>query len=334
MVGKVILKTGILAHPKQILHNIFTDAMYNDAPFGYDLFPHDEQITTPGLVQQSKQFDAINTKGNHVWIVIHKADDVVIVKEAMVDRGYKNLQQVYWYQPNQYTDGPVNRLTNAVTMITFGCMPSYQDIHWNVSNDPRERHNFVSIPSVLSLAKDTSGNTINVTEKPPELAEFLLGMFCQKGSTVLIVGTGAGGCVKGALRAGFNVIGVENDEKQYNQLFGEMNKWIATMQKEDEEAAAVVSKGKKSAVSKDAGEQPKEDGEEEAPVVKQLQLAQEEGKCFSCDLEALEENPLDKCSQCGKINHVKECMEDIADEHGDLSGLVCAACKAALFGEK
>ena len=104
--------------------------------------------------------------------------------------------------------------------------------------------------------------------------------------------------------------------------------------KEEEEAAAVVSKGKKSAVSKDAGEQPKEDGEEEAPVVKQLQLAQEEGKCFSCDLEALEENPLDKCSQCGKINHVKECMEDIADEHGDLSGLVCAACKAALFGEK
>ena len=59
-------------------------------------------------------------------------------------------------------------------------------------------------------------------------------MFCKKGANVLIVGTGAGGCVKGALKAGFNVIGVENDEKQYNQLKSDMNAWVARIKKEKE----------------------------------------------------------------------------------------------------
>ena len=81
--------------PKQILHHIFTDAMYTDNPFGYGLFPNDQQITVQWLMTQSKQFDAINTKGNHVWIVIHKVDDLHIVKEAMEERNYKNSQQVY-----------------------------------------------------------------------------------------------------------------------------------------------------------------------------------------------------------------------------------------------
>ena len=51
---------------KKILHQNFTDAMYNDTPFGYDLFLHDEQIAIHTLLTQSKQFDSVNTQGNHV----------------------------------------------------------------------------------------------------------------------------------------------------------------------------------------------------------------------------------------------------------------------------
>ena len=40
--------------------------MYNDTPFGYDLFLHDEQIAIHTLLTQSKQFDSVNTQGNHV----------------------------------------------------------------------------------------------------------------------------------------------------------------------------------------------------------------------------------------------------------------------------
>ena len=55
-----------MLNKKQILHHHFTDSMYNDTPFGYDLFLHDEQITIHTLLTQSKQFDSVNTQGNHV----------------------------------------------------------------------------------------------------------------------------------------------------------------------------------------------------------------------------------------------------------------------------
>jgi hypothetical protein len=205
-------------------------------------------------------------------------------------------------------------------------------MHWNVSDDPRLRPNFFSCPSVASLAKDSSGAIINVTEKPPQLAEFLLGMFCKKGANVLIVGTGAGGCVKGALKAGMNVIGVENDEKQYNQLKSEMNAWVARLQKEKEalkqkeikvKIPAKVSAPKKASVKED---------QSSPPDVGTVEPAVKDGECFSCEEGAKEGNPLDDCAQCHRKNHVKECMTDVADGQGEGEMLVCAGCKAKLFG--
>lgn len=317
---------------KYILHHIFTDAFYNDAPFGYELFPGDDQVTPQWFMTQSKQFDAVNTKGNHVWIVIHKIEDTHIVMEAMKERNYKNIQQVFWHKPNHYVEGPIHKLTPVVEIVTFGCIPDSSGIHWNVSADPRERPNFFSCPSVASLAKDTSGNIINVTEKPPELAAYLLSMFCKPGATVLIVGTGAGGCVKGALKAGFNVIGVENDEKQYHQLHSEMNRWVASLQKEKEEAKPKALKLKKPNDSAPGKKDKKEDAPA-APKTSVVLSSVKVGLCFSCDGQAKEDNPLDECSSCKKMNHIKECMEDIADEEGNLQGLVCGLCKTKLFGD-
>ena len=312
---------------------MFTAAMYTDAPFGYDLFPHDQQITVQSLINQSKQFDAMNTLSSHVWIVIHKIDDTIIVKEAMTARGYQNIQHAFWQKPNHYVAGPIHRLTPQVSeIISIAFNPDSSSIHWNVSEDPRLRPNFFSCPSVASLARDSNGNVINVTEKPPQLAEWLLGMFCKKGSNVLIVGTGAGGCVKGALKAGFNVIGVENDEKQYNQLKSEMNAWVARIKKEKE---APKPKEPKVKAPPPSSAPPKPSGKDEAeapPVTVSVEPAVQEGLCFSCDEGAKEGNPLDACAQCKRKNHVKECMTDVADGDGGEEILVCAGCKAKFFG--
>ena len=51
---------------KKTLHHNFTDDMYNDTLFGYDLFLHDEQIAIHTSLTQSKQFDYVNTQENHV----------------------------------------------------------------------------------------------------------------------------------------------------------------------------------------------------------------------------------------------------------------------------
>ena len=306
--------------------------MYTDSPYGYDLFPNDQQITVQSLLGQSKQYDAINTKECSVWIVIHKIDDTHIVKEAMTTRGYTNLQQVYWTKPNQYVAGPVYRLTPVVEVITFGCMPNGAAITWNVSEDPRLRPNIFSCPSVASLAKDSSGNVINVTEKPPELAEFLLGMFCKKGATVLIVGTGAGGCVKGALRAGFNVIGVENDEKQYNQLFSEMNSWVASLKKEKEAPKPKPTKAKTTDESSSSSKPIQNESAAAPSITEVYDPAIQAGQCFSCDEPAKDGNPLGECNHCHVQNHIIGCMTDVAGVAGDDEVLVCSGCKAQFFG--
>ena len=306
--------------------------MYLDGPFGYKIFPNDDQMTVNWLCTQSKQFDAINTKGNHVWIIVHKADDMVIVKEALEDRGYNNIQQIYWVKENHYVEGPVHRLTPTVEVVSFGCIPNAAAIHWNVDKDPRKRPNVFYHPSLLTLTRDTSGNIINKTEKPPAFAQFLLSMFCKPGGTVLIIGTGAGGCVKGALQAGLNVIGVENDEKQYNQLFSELNSWVAGHQKVKDELKAKSEKVKKPS-EPPIGKAEKK-GEADVPTKPGMVIAAtEEGKCFSCDEPGKEDNPLEECTGCGKMNHEKECMEEIADEEGNHAGIYCGGCKERVFGE-
>jgi hypothetical protein len=311
--------------------HFFTEAMYTDAPYGYDLFPHDQQITVHTLLSQSKQFDAINTKECSVWIVIHKMDDTNIVKEAMTTRGYTNLQHVFWAKPNHYVAGPVHKLTPVVETITVGCIPNAASITWNVSDDPRKRPNLFSWPSVASLAKDSAGNVINCTEKPPELAAFLLGMFCKKGANVLMVGTGAGGCVKGALTAGFNVIGVENDEKQYNQLFSEMNAWVSIAKKETEQVKPKSRKIKTTVDKGAASSSLVTEAAAEPSNLVTVVAAVQAGQCFSCEEPAKDGNPLGKCGQCGVQNHVKECMTDVAGDPGVDQVLVCSGCLAKLF---
>ncbi len=312
---------------------MFTAAMYTDSPFGFELFPHDQQITVTSMTNQSKQFDAFNTLSAHAWIVIHKIDDTHIVKEAMENRGYKNLQQVFWHKPGHYVNGAMSRMTPVIEVVTIGCTPNADAIHWNVPSDPRARPNLFSCPSVLSLAKDSTGNIINVTEKPPQLAEFLLGMVCKKGSNVLIVGTGAGGDVKGALNAGMNVIGVENDEKQFNQLKSEMNAWVARLKTEKEATKAKVAP-QPSAPKPSASKKPSGKEDTVAPPANETIIpAVKDGECFSCDEAAKEGNPLDACSQCKRQNHVKGCMVDVADGEGDGEVLVCAGCKAKFFGD-
>jgi hypothetical protein len=65
------------------------------------------------------------------------------------------------------------------------------------------------------------------------------------------------------LQAGFNVIGVENDEKQYNQLFSEMNSWVAKVEKEREDAQQPLPKPKKAA--KSASDAPENGSESDEP---------------------------------------------------------------------
>ncbi len=72
---------------------------------------------------------------------------------------------------------------------------------------------------MIKKYKDIDGQVVNPYQKPPELAAWLVSFLCIPGSTVLVIGAGAGGGeVLGALLRGCNVVGIENNKVQYNSL--------------------------------------------------------------------------------------------------------------------
>ena len=175
----------------------------------------DEQVTDKDLDTIGKQFDAINTAEDYVAIMMHKPADSVLVIDHLTQRSYTHVCPFFWYKQGHITSGPPTGLNRAVEMGHVGYYPNYNAVHTNLPDNPVERHNHISCPSVTSLAKDAHNEPINVTEKPPEICEWLLKMLCPASSTVLIVGTGACGDVMGAVRARVNVVGVEVDKDQY-----------------------------------------------------------------------------------------------------------------------
>ena len=141
------------------------------------------------------------------------------------------------------------------------------------------------------------------------------------------------GQVKGALQADVNVIGVESDEKQYKRLFSEMNSWVAGSENGFEVILCQSEKFKKPSEPPAAAKADKK-GDADVPTKPGMVIAvTEEGKCFSCEETATEDNPLEECTGCGKMFHEKWCMEENAEDNGDNAGIYCGGCKEEVFGE-
>ena len=64
----------------------------------------------------------------------------------------------------------------------------------------------------------SDGGVVNPTQKPSYIASELAKAFLAPGSTVVVVGAGAGGSVEGFISAGMNVVAFENDIRQVEAL--------------------------------------------------------------------------------------------------------------------
>ena len=85
--------------------------------------------------------------------------------------------------------------------------------------NPQLRHNFIEMPQLTKRWKDSFGQIANPCQKPTELASWLLGSLCMPGTTIVVVGPGAGGGeVMGAVLRGINVVAIEKDKYQFEQL--------------------------------------------------------------------------------------------------------------------
>ena len=330
MLFSCILKTCKNSCRKTPHYTHTSAALDFDLPFGHKLFTYDVQVTPEFLTNVMKQFDATQTQENYVVIMGHKPQDCHLVCDLYEARGIKNATPLYWVKPEQYQKGPTKRITQAVEQLMVGYVPNADEVFWcpqHNSQDPRLRENYVEIPSVTTLARDTSGNIINPTEKPPALAQWYFEKWCPRGSWVMVIGAGAGGTVKGAVLAGLNVVAVENDHVQFEALRSELVAWVSKMGEEKK-------KEKKQTIDE------KNDSQTVSPLKKPTSSSSSSGpnssapapvptECFGCEEKGTDKDPISQCDGCVNFFHVG-CLEaEEADADGNVpQPTLCPFCAA------
>ena len=168
------------------------------------------------LDEMFKQLAAINKAPQSVICLMHHPKDTQIVLESISNAGYKQASHIYWVKTNHTNAGPTGALTQIVEMGTMAYYPHRGKVHWADNKNPSDRYNTFYSDTVTSLLKDSHGDKVNVTEKPTDLARQLMALHCVPGDNVLVLGSGTGSDVIGAIDCGCNVFGVERDRKQYD----------------------------------------------------------------------------------------------------------------------
>jgi hypothetical protein len=204
---------------------VFSAAVYSDLPYGLNLFTGDKAPTIEQMIARFRQFDAIQSADTYVIVNWHTPRDTATVLSAMERMHTHDYDHIFWHKVgNTAINQPKERIVKSVEMCTVGYYPSQAETKWLLSEeDPKKRHNHITLPSVRKLATGPNNIPINATEKPWELSYRILKMFCHIGSNVLIIGAGAGGDVMGAINAGMNVYAVEKDRVQYDALKVHLN---------------------------------------------------------------------------------------------------------------
>jgi len=263
----------------------FADLVFFDMPYGILPLSWDVQMTQNEVTTMLKQVDAVQRKNNTMVCFMHTTEAANMVRQALRNRQFQDLQDWFWYKVGHFGTGPVSSYTNSIEMGTMAWSPSSRECHWRMDLDSRNRHNMFQIPSETLMVRDSEGNIVNPTQKPPLLLETICGHHVPPNGNILIVGAGAGGDVRGAINAGVNVVAVERDHKQFQILQTTLNKIHGQQVRqliEDAKAVDAVATGKAA-----------------VPSVLNSQLSQDStGTIAEGDEKEREGFP--PCSQCAK----------------------------------
>ena len=145
------------------------------------------------------------------------------VTKVLETTGYQHIQMLTWYKFDQQLAGPVFRMTSAteVALVAYwGNVKQDARGMFNMPTNPTSRHNVVLGPGKRVLSKNTLGQATNVHEKPDYLSEYIINWFSNMDAWIMVAGFGAGGDLRGILNASRNVVGIENDPKQYAATTG------------------------------------------------------------------------------------------------------------------
>ena len=190
-----------------------------DSPYGVTDENWDKAWTKSDLTLILKQVAAQNAAQEWAACFFHEPRQTEMFLDVLDDNRYKEPVHLYWHKLDHASQTPVNQFTSSVEKAILAFYPSRQKCTVNLATNPKHRHNFFECPQVTKKYKDSTGRIANPCQKPSDVSAWVIGSVCMPGSTVLVIGPGAGGGeVLGALFKGCNVVAVEKDEYQFTQL--------------------------------------------------------------------------------------------------------------------
>ena len=262
-----------------------------DHNFGIKVADYDQEA--PNLQMQKRiytQVAAIFANRPHVMVCYHHPREYHTAEQAMLESHYANIHPFFVHKTNQNAVG-FKQYTFAVDSLIIGYFPNKQKVKWNASSNPLERHNMLSIKTLTKHYINPSDNkTANEHEKSPIVAELLCKNHANADDWVLVIGSGAGGEVVGALQALCNVAAVERNERKFNCFRAR----LTALQVDD-------SKEEDAAVDGEDGESPQE-----------MEMDKSNTPCVACG--EFSAGPLDmkECYVCNQLLH-RDCMALVAE---------------------
>ena len=253
--------------------------MIADTPYGITQEAWDTAWTAKDLDIILKQIAAQNSAKSWAVFFWHTAYDTQKFMDALKGNNYTEAQQFVWHKTNHATQTSVSGATSSWEIGTLAFYPSRVKCNINNSLNPTERHNFLEFPQLTRRYKDTAGQVANPCQKPQQVASWIIEKVAMPGSTVLVLGPGAGGGeVLGALNKGCNVVAVEKNEYQFTNLHTHLLMVKQQLAKEDADAKEAAEKEDKSVI----GSQSFSGGDQGADIGGGGSSSSKPVKCTSC----------------------------------------------------
>ena len=271
-----------------------------DWPYGLGMVPWDAVALTAGDYDDNcRTIRAISTTGAMTLASYCHWSQLGDLSWAMAQNGFKNIMPHYWYKQGlNVLAGP--GYANAVECMLLGTASSTTIPQTYFSKNPLERHNFVAAKALQVKTKDSDGNVINCTEKPPEPVRGIIRNYCHPGSTVLCLCAGAGGELRACIAEGLDCVGVEKDPVQFKHLVSLFTTWDTARGLEIERKAKLAAR--------ETRKEEKANQAEEEDVVEM---------CGSCG-NAMEDDKVWDCNKCKQTCCLTKCFKKDCD--------TCAKC--------
>jgi hypothetical protein len=180
------------------------------------LFDHDEWRS---ILQ-----DLRHLSGGIGWaIAIYLMPEMYsLIFNVLKECAFVGITPFYWIKTDTNHNGAPSQFLNAVQMLVVASSSSeHLKLQKGFPVNPHHRLNSRFAHGVRTPYKHSrTGQVLNPTEKPGEIAEFFCNMYLRglRTQRAIVLGSGAGGDVMGVLRAGYNVIYIDSDKDQQEQL--------------------------------------------------------------------------------------------------------------------